>query len=341
MSEIIEGVNVAANHMRGALVKLFVELLKETGTWQKATQAEQEKILQRADEMAAATVSESVRIIAADSRPHILAKVKGVNFKAGVEASIFVDKTNPHRHDLADHVGQEILVVMPYGDRYQGANSGVRSEPNNKAMFDADGAPVAEAAAGGKGKGKGSGKGKGRGKNKDAEPAPAPEFQRADDSTQKLLMLADYNVPLQVIATWTDDQVKAAEMHASDAHYAAADDNAVLPEPPEFLLPYRSGTTLGNADTSDAGQLSQALDGLQEPDVHTDNGRDPLLTQEACERMGIVVPIDAIEKWPLETLMRVEKWCEQTEASAEGDEPPMPSELLRYYNDTNAAAKAR
>lgn len=132
--------------MQGDLVKVVIDELKASGTWQKLAQLDQDRTLERVDERVREAVAEAVRIIAADDRPTLLAKVESVMFKGTVKATLALEKSNPARHDLADSHGQEVLLVIPYGDRYLGGEK-PKSEPNQRAMLDAEGQATAEAAA--------------------------------------------------------------------------------------------------------------------------------------------------------------------------------------------------
>lgn len=142
-----EPVHVGRDTMQGDLVKVIVDEIKAAGVWQKLAQLDQDRLLERVDERVREAVAEAVRIIAADDRPTLLAKVESVTFKGSVKAQLALEKSNPARHDLADSHGQEVLLVIPYGDRYLGGEK-PKSEPNQRAMLDAEGKP-ADGASGG------------------------------------------------------------------------------------------------------------------------------------------------------------------------------------------------
>lgn len=133
-----EPVHVGRDTMQGDLVRVIVDEIKAAGVWQKLAQLDQDRMLERIDQRVQEAVAEAVRIIAADDRPTLLAKVESVMFKGTVKATLALEKSNPARHDLADSHGQEVLLVIPYGDRYLGGEKPA-SEPNQRALLDADG----------------------------------------------------------------------------------------------------------------------------------------------------------------------------------------------------------
>lgn len=141
-----EPVHVGRDTMQGDLVKVVIDELKAAGTWQKLAQLDQDRVLERVDAQVRSAVEEVVRIIAADDRPTLLAKVESVMFKGTVKATLALEKSNPARHDLADSHGQEVLLVIPYGDRYLGGDR-PKSESNQRALLDNEGKATPEATA--------------------------------------------------------------------------------------------------------------------------------------------------------------------------------------------------
>lgn len=64
-----------------------------------------------------------------------------------------------------------------------------------------------------------------------------PEWQRNDEATMlRLLACHSIDAPLEVVATWTDDQVKAADIWAFSSYLSASDnDDIQVPERPDFI----------------------------------------------------------------------------------------------------------
>lgn len=67
------------------------------------------------------------------------------------------------------------------------------------------------------------------------------EMKRDDEATRDLLSLVLHKkeLPLEVVAGWTDEQRLLAEDWAGAVHLSASDNNNRVPAMPEFLNQYR------------------------------------------------------------------------------------------------------
>lgn len=60
-------------------------------------------------------------------------------------------------------------------------------------------------------------------------------FKREEEASADLLTLVGVDVPLEIIACWTDEQIKQAEDWAAAAHLQASDNKLTVPPMPLFL----------------------------------------------------------------------------------------------------------
>ncbi|WP_286237944.1 hypothetical protein [Neptuniibacter halophilus] len=93
--------------------------------WQKMSEETQSDFLESIDRQVKSTVEKCVKLIAADGRPYVFAKVDQVVFKGGIEAKLKLDK-NPHEdgapsgaHELADQQGQMVMIILPDLEQYE------------------------------------------------------------------------------------------------------------------------------------------------------------------------------------------------------------------------------
>jgi DNA segregation ATPase FtsK/SpoIIIE-like protein len=93
--------------------------------WQKMSKETQQDYLDSIDRQVTTTVEKCVKLIAADNRPFVMAKVDQVVFKGGIEAKMKLD-TSPHEngapsgaHELADQQGQMVMIMLPALEQYE------------------------------------------------------------------------------------------------------------------------------------------------------------------------------------------------------------------------------
>lgn len=140
---------VARETLLGDLMLVVVDELKAArDVWQRLSQDEQDEAIERLKRRLTETVRECVRIISSGDRPTIPAQVVQVVFKDGIKATLALSKGNSRRHDLADSVGAQVLVVVPDHVDYEGGTDQVKSEPDQRNLdLDGDGKPDDEAKA--------------------------------------------------------------------------------------------------------------------------------------------------------------------------------------------------
>lgn len=63
-------------------------------------------------------------------------------------------------------------------------------------------------------------------------------FKREEEATADLLTLVGVDVPLEIVATWTADQMQQADAWAGAVRLKASDSKLVVPPMPRFLQAY-------------------------------------------------------------------------------------------------------
>lgn len=66
------------------------------------------------------------------------------------------------------------------------------------------------------------------------------KWSRDDETTLDCLRLANYDPPLPVIASWSDEQVQQVERWAGSVHFAAAGNDVEVGPVPDFLAPHKT-----------------------------------------------------------------------------------------------------
>lgn len=80
--------------------------------WSLMTYEEQQGIAVGAHKLSRQTVTEAVRVIAAEDRRVIVANVEQVTFKDGIKATLKASQHSEFRHELADATGMDVLIVV-------------------------------------------------------------------------------------------------------------------------------------------------------------------------------------------------------------------------------------
>lgn len=112
--------------MNADIMGIIVNTMKGMpDVWQKMSKETQQDYLDSVDKQVTDTVEKCVKLIAADNRPFVMAKVDQVVFKGGIEAKMKLD-TRPGEngapsgaHELADQQGQMVMIMLPALEQYE------------------------------------------------------------------------------------------------------------------------------------------------------------------------------------------------------------------------------
>lgn len=96
--------------------------------WQMLPQHQQNEIIDRLRERVKENVQRAVTIIAQDTRVTVTATLKEVKFQGGIEAKLVLSKANQHRLDLADNVGEQVLVVIMPAEHFTNGMDDVQGD---------------------------------------------------------------------------------------------------------------------------------------------------------------------------------------------------------------------
>lgn len=112
-------IQISEKFLLGDLVKVAVsEIRGMPFAWGVLPEKDQQKIIDRITERFSEAVRQAVKIIAAESRAHLVADVDSVTFKDGIKVTLKVSKASEDRHELADATGQMVLIVLPQVDKF-------------------------------------------------------------------------------------------------------------------------------------------------------------------------------------------------------------------------------
>lgn len=104
--------------------------------WQSMPQRQPNDLIDRLRERIKDNVQRAVAIIAADTRVTVTATLEQVTFKGGIEAKLKLSKANQHRLDLADNVGEQVLVIIMPAEHFTHGMDEVQGEEDQRALPD-------------------------------------------------------------------------------------------------------------------------------------------------------------------------------------------------------------
>lgn len=106
--------------------------------WQSMNQHKQNELIDRLRERVKDNVQQAVSIIAADTRVTVTATLEQVVFKGGIEAKLKLSKANQHRLDLADNVGEQVLVIIMPAEHFTHGMDDVQGETDQPGLLDSE-----------------------------------------------------------------------------------------------------------------------------------------------------------------------------------------------------------
>lgn len=255
-------IELTADTMRGDLIDaLLGELKAAPDVWQRLSQSDQDLIINRIDNRVSTAIGQAVRMLAADGRPTIKAKLDQMTAKDGIKAVLSVSQHDPGRHELMDSVGKLLLIVVADPEAYLGGET-PKSDPDQPELpgtaqeaagghNSTQGAPMAEeatetAATAALDAGiEASGTPEATEPPETDEPEANP-YDRDDGRIYDAILLIDEDwtgfgsddeANLARIARWSDEDCRAVEAFCHVVHLQATDpDNApILPIRPDCI----------------------------------------------------------------------------------------------------------
>lgn len=130
---------IAADQMGKQLLQAMLDELKALqDPWAKTSQMEQDFALRRLEYRIGALVNQVIRTIAAREHTVLAARVESVMFKDGVKAVVSPMSGTSAVHDLADHVGADVILVITDAAEYLQGMSEIRGEADQRGLLDGD-----------------------------------------------------------------------------------------------------------------------------------------------------------------------------------------------------------
>jgi hypothetical protein len=121
---------IVAETLTGDVRDGFLTLLKEAGIWSDLKEYQQRSVVAKTTELATGLVRNVVRLVAADARQPIVATVESVTTKKDIKAVLTISKSDPLRHELADSVGKDVVLVVADIRPFQGERAAVEYDPD-------------------------------------------------------------------------------------------------------------------------------------------------------------------------------------------------------------------
>lgn len=116
-----ETIKISEKFLLGDILKaVMAETRQMPFAWAVLPEKDQQKIIDKITFKVTEAVRQTVQIIAADSRPHLVADVESVMFKDGIKAVLTIAKQSADRHELADATGTMVLIVLPHVEKHLG-----------------------------------------------------------------------------------------------------------------------------------------------------------------------------------------------------------------------------
>lgn len=114
-----ETITISEKFLLGDILKAVMSETRQMPfAWAVLPEKDQQKIIDKITQKVTEAVRQAVKIIAADSRPHLVADVESVTFKDGIKAVLQVAKQSADRHELADATGTMVLIVLPHIEKH-------------------------------------------------------------------------------------------------------------------------------------------------------------------------------------------------------------------------------
>jgi DNA segregation ATPase FtsK/SpoIIIE-like protein len=127
----------AAEHVGTDLLGALLDEIKQLQSpWQSTPQHLQAELIDRLRRRVEANVKQAVALIAAEGRVTVVGTLEQVTFKGAIKATLALSKSNVHRLDMADNVGQEVLVVIMPAEQFTGGMDGIEADPDQSDLLE-------------------------------------------------------------------------------------------------------------------------------------------------------------------------------------------------------------
>lgn len=126
-------VQVAIKTLTGDMRDFILDRLRheqDKRAWHMRSEAEQRDTVHKVESAVHEIVTKAVEIIAAGGRRTIRATLDQVTVKDGIVGKIVMMKSDPLRHQLADSVGAQILIVVADPDEFTGERAPAKITPD-------------------------------------------------------------------------------------------------------------------------------------------------------------------------------------------------------------------
>jgi len=136
---------ITAENCLGDMVKAVLDQVKSMQKpWQELSETEQGEYLYRIKQECHSVLTQVADHVATNGQTALKAKVESVTFKGGVKAALEIPNHQEAKHDLADAVGTDVIIVISDNGSLYSANE--MADPAEPELdFDAEEDPVAEA----------------------------------------------------------------------------------------------------------------------------------------------------------------------------------------------------
>lgn len=126
-------IQVAVKTLTGDIRDFILDRLRheqDKRPWHLRSEAEQRDTVHKVESAVHEIVTKGVEIIAAGGRRTIRATLDQVTVKDGIVGKIVMMKSDPLRHQLADSVGSQILIVVADPDEFTGERAPAKITPD-------------------------------------------------------------------------------------------------------------------------------------------------------------------------------------------------------------------
>lgn len=131
------GEHIARETMTGDLRDLILDFLKNDKnplTWNLRGEQEQMDVIARVELAVNYAAERAVKLIAADGRKTITARLDKVVIKDDIQALLVLSKDNPDRHYVFDSQGTPVLIVVADADEFTGERAPVAINPKQASL---------------------------------------------------------------------------------------------------------------------------------------------------------------------------------------------------------------
>ncbi len=133
--EISDEIDLQADTLRGDIRDVMLDRIKNMRKpWAQMSNYEQSETIAGFDRVAKKLVRDAVRLVAAENQVEVTATLEQVAIKDGIKATLTLSRHAQGRHELADAVGQEILIVVLDSDRHDSERREAKADPDQNPL---------------------------------------------------------------------------------------------------------------------------------------------------------------------------------------------------------------